>query len=190
MKQLTSKNYIFLFLLGASLGPILDGFHTHSGTTGYLNPFFMLMAWWVPLLFGSATIVVGTSHLLTDRLFKNRRQPVSLRSCVIALSSFSAVYFASAFWQQSHLVKLLAFTAESIVLWFFLDRHWTSVIEALATALVGCAIEIAISSTGHFWYVQPEFYGIPFWLCTLYFNASLAIGRIARYMVQPKRHLG
>ena len=65
------SNAIFLFLIGAIFGPVGDSFHVVSGTTDYPPDLFQLYFWrlpyWVPLIFGAATLAIGLSHSQIDR---------------------------------------------------------------------------------------------------------------------------
>src|SRR5712671_140330 len=52
--------------LGATVGPVLDGFHTWSGTTWYTSPGWLRTVWWCPLLFGGAALAIGLSRPLLE----------------------------------------------------------------------------------------------------------------------------
>src|SRR5205823_4099403 len=63
----------WLFLLGATLGTALDALEVYSGVERYPRPVLFGVAWWVPLLFGAATIAIGCSHPLVDPLILRTR---------------------------------------------------------------------------------------------------------------------
>lgn len=70
------------FVSGALLGPNLDGFHSSHNVLHYTSPQIVPFigletAWWVPVLFGVAAILLGPGHVLADRLLK-RQEPEEL----------------------------------------------------------------------------------------------------------------
>src|SRR6266571_7093363 len=72
-------NLFWLVAYGAIGGTALDALHVFSGVERYDMPvLFGMLAWWVPLLFGSAAMAIGLSHPLLDPCFAQRRQARSL----------------------------------------------------------------------------------------------------------------
>ena len=55
--------------------------------------------------------------------------------------------------------------------------RWTLVL-ALLSAVGGVACESVLSRVGGFYYVQPDFLGVPRWPPALYLHAALAAARI------------
>lgn len=169
-----------LFLIGALLGAICDGFHTHSGTTFYPEPLILKMAWWVPVLFGSAALTIGLTHVLGDRLLKRPNKNVSWPSVITGLLLFIALYYISGFLRTDWQTKLLVLGIGNSILWLLYDRTWQGSFLALGTALVGCYVEIYLSQQGLFSYTHPHIWGIPYWLPFLYVGASVTVGNLAR----------
>ncbi|HEV7235896.1 MAG TPA: hypothetical protein VGN15_06935, partial [Ktedonobacteraceae bacterium] len=66
---------LWLFLSGAIVGTALDVYHVHSHIERYPVPVLFGVAWWVPLLFGTAVVAIGCTHPLVDPLLGQRRQP-------------------------------------------------------------------------------------------------------------------
>ena len=65
---------LWLFLLGATVGTGLDAFHVYSDVERYPAPVLFGVAWWVPLLFGAAVVVIGYSHPLVGSPRAGRRR--------------------------------------------------------------------------------------------------------------------
>src|SRR5882672_3982906 len=89
--------------LGATVGPVLDGFHTWSGTTWYTSPGWLRTVWWCPLLFGGAALAIGLSRPLLE----GRAAPVERAAAgrlAAAIGLFVVAYAASAFLPASSLV--------------------------------------------------------------------------------------
>lgn len=171
---------LFLFLAGGILGAVFDGFHTHSGTTYYPHIWIFMMAWWVPLLFGSAGVSVGLSHLHLDLHLKRKPYTGTWLQVTVGILAFGAIYFASGFLPASNLEKFVVLGLASVGLWYVFDRTWQGFLQAIPTALVGCTIEILLIHFGKFYYNNPDFLGIPAWLPFLYLSASVSVGNLAR----------
>src|SRR5579871_2239616 len=60
---------------GAVLGTLLDGIHTHTGTTWYPHPVFWLAASWTPAIFAFAGLSIGLTRPLLDRALKRDEPP-------------------------------------------------------------------------------------------------------------------
>src|SRR5437763_5422826 len=93
--QLKAQAVLLLFLLGATLGSALDAFHASSGVERYPLPVLFGLAWWVPLLFGSAAVAIGYSHPLVDPLLHNRRPPRRIWVSLAALTWLVLAYLVS-----------------------------------------------------------------------------------------------
>src|SRR5450432_2384059 len=61
---------LVLFLIGFTVGPVLDGLHTFSGTTWYPDPQLLRSVWWCPPLFAAAALSIGLGRVHSERLFK------------------------------------------------------------------------------------------------------------------------
>src|SRR4029450_10927465 len=153
------KKQIFLFILGAILGSFYDGFHTHSGTTYYPDPWILKMAWWVPLNFGLAILAVANSHVMMDRLLGRPSRPLSWGEIVLGLLLFGAVYWMSGYLPTDKL-KYICVYAGGILIWILFDRTWQGFVLALMTGVVGSAVEITLIAFKLFFYVRPDFMGI------------------------------
>jgi hypothetical protein len=174
-----------LFAFGAVIGPVLDGFHTHSGTTFYPRPVVLRMAWWVPLLFGAAAVAIGLSHVRLDRLLRRPRPALSGPGVALGILGFAGFYFLSAFLPAASVAKLALLAAGYAVLFLQWDRTWQGLVLAVLTALSGCAVEFALSRAGAFGYLRPDVVGLPLWLPALYLLASLCVGNLGRKLLAP-----
>ncbi len=162
------------------MGSLLDGFHTHSGATMYPHPVFCMMAWWVPLLFGSAGVAVGESHVLLDRALKVAYPTISRGRLALGFAGFVLAYFLSGYLPASNLVRTVVLLAIAAGLWCLLDRKLHGILLALGTALGGFVVEVVLSRGGYFAHLRPDFMGIPMWLPALYMSASFSIGQVGR----------
>lgn len=170
---------LVFFVVGGAILTVCDGFHTHSGTTAYPEPVFMLMAWWTPLLFGATAGFGGLLFALGCRALGARKRP-SYAQIGAASALFCALYFASGFLPLASVPKTALLSAGTLVCFAISDRTWQGALLAVVAAIGGCAVEITLSSIGAFWYVAPDIWGIPYWLPCLYLASGSAVGQAAR----------
>src|SRR6266436_4223273 len=121
---------LWLFMLGAILGTALDAFHVYSYVQQYTRPAFFGLAWWVPLLFGSAAVAIGYSHPLVDPIIHNSRRPRRLITSIAELSWLLLAYLIAA-----SPISSLAKTALLILIyfnfWLLTGRGWQNLLLSL-----------------------------------------------------------
>lgn len=176
----TLKLSLILFLIGAILGPTMDGFHTHSDTLFYPHVWMLMMDWWVPLLFGAAGIAVGLSHLDLDRRLNKSYPDLTWIHVAFAVASFAAIYFISGFLKIDETRKLVLLYTLAFLVWYIYDKTYSGFILAIVTSLIGSFVEGSLISMDWFYYTRPDFFGVPYWLPALYIAASVSVGNLAR----------
>ena len=173
---------LWLFLLGAILGTALDAFHVYSYVEQYTRPAFFGVAWWVPLLFGSAAVAIGFSHPLADPLINNLRRPRKLITSIAELSWLLLAYLIAAS-PISSLAKTALFFLIYFNFWLLTGRGWQNLLLSLVTAITGTLVEMTLVAAGAFSYLQPDILGVPYWLPFMYACASLAVGDLGRSLM-------
>lgn len=172
------KAILWLFGLGAILGTALDAIHVFSHIERYPAPTFLGMAWWVPLLFGTAAVAIGSSHALVDPLLGQHRAR-SLLTSSLQITWLLLAYILSA-------SMLDTFTKGGLLLliylnfWLVAGGGWQNLVFSFVTATTGTLVEMTLVAAGAFAYVRPDLLGVPFWLPCLYACASLAVGDLGR----------
>ena len=172
----------WLFLLGATLGTGLDAFHVYSGVERYPSPVLLGVAWWVPLLFGTAVVVIGYSHPLVDPLLGHRQRPHRLLFGAGELAWLVLAYLVAASFLAS-IVKVGLLAVIYLNFWLLAGRSWQNLLLAVVTAITGTLIEMVLVAAGAFSYIHPEILGVPYWLPCIYACASLAIGNFGRALI-------
>lgn len=178
------RGFFALLLLGATLGAALDGIHTHFGATRYANPLILRMAWWVPLLFGSAFCIGLIAPLLEHRRGSPRARP-SLAITVFAVSLFVVAYFVSVAplsWPAVTGLLVAIFAAG----WWICDRSLLGLGIALAASIGGPLFERFLVENGAFVHTQPAYLQISGWLPALYLCAAVGLTTLARFLVTPR----
>ena len=174
------QRFAALFLIGAVLLPIFDGFHTHSGTTQYGDVWLLRMAWWVPLLFGSTVAFGGLAYAYAYRRLGGREGLASWRAIATGFTIFGMLYFASGFLPVSNAAKLLFILAGAAVVWRIVDGTRQGILLAILNAIVGCTVEMILTRASAFRHLHADAAGIPLWLPALYIAAGPAVGQLAR----------
>ena len=181
MQQFRGRTLLWLFLLGASLGTALDAFHVLSHVERYASPALLGVAWWVPLLFGSAAVAIACSHPLLDPLLHHRRfRP--LFSSLLGLTWLPLVYLISASFFDT-LTKTALILLIYCYFWLLAGNDWQNLVFSLVTAITGTLIEMILVAAGAFIYLQPDILGVPYWLPGIYACASLALGDLGRSLL-------
>jgi hypothetical protein len=179
-----------LALLGALLGPVLDYAHVVTGAIRYA-PDVRTVPWWVPFLYAGASVAIGLSHPLADRLLA-RRCRVALTPPRIAagFAGFCAVWIASGAVPLGSAAVAAILAPASLALWVWLDRTWQGLAMAACTAAAGCGVEVALSRAGLFEHTHPDVLGVALWLPWIYVAASVGLGNVGRHLVREARATG
>jgi hypothetical protein len=184
------KRIVLLFLFGATVLVVCDGFHSYSDTTEYTHPVAFRAAWWVPLLFGSAASGGGFFY---DRGYEKLGGPARLTPVpLLAFSvlAFVGIYYASGFWRVENGTKLVGLTLGAIALFAISDRSWQGAVLAVGAAVVGFVVEATLVALGTFRYTQPDVLGIPLWLPGLYLASGPSVGQLARRVLDDSQATG
>lgn len=69
-----------------------------------------------------------------------------------------------------------------MLVWVACDRSRAGLLLAIGTAIVGCFVEVALTSLDAFHYVHPDAGPIASWLPWIYVTASVAVGNLGRFL--------
>jgi hypothetical protein len=172
--------WVCVFLLGASVGSLLDGIHTHSGMTEYSAPWIWMMAPWTPPLFGAAAVAIAGVHASCDRLDLRASAVPSWRSTIVGIVVFAIAYFASGYLPAGNGVKTIVLVAIFAGCVLAFDRSRQGLALACITAAGGVIVEHALTVAGAFRHLYQDLWLVPVWLPALYLVASVTIGNIGR----------
>lgn len=164
-------------MLGAVLGPLGDFTHVLSNTLSYppgYGYYWMGMPFWTPLLFGSATGLIGSVHLVASA---RKDPPGSLAHAIAALFGFLAVYGLSGFLPKETWLTDLCLGTLALLYAQLIAPGWKNIRAGILIGLAGTCLEVALVQGGAFHYEpgNTALLGVPSWLPWLYFSASAAI---------------
>lgn len=163
--------------IGATLGVLLDGLHSHFGATSYTNPIFAKTAWWAIPLFASAYVAGITRPAIDEKPIVPDWKP----QMAIGLFILAYIITVLPFDLSSRMALLVAtFVTGS----HFCDPSRAGVIVAIIAAFIGPFVEINLIRAGVFVHHEDHFMGIPYWLPLLYMNAGVGLGTLGLWLVQ------
>lgn len=195
---------------GASLGPVLDGFHSRFGVLQYHHPApfavqlgtFELCqtAAWVPPLFGVAGLLIGTLYVLFDQVLDTSPEQLdpSVGAVALNIGLYIAQYFVSELiWGPFGLIgpgQPFISRAAELLIWIWALTQWrvfdssrAGFLVAVLTAVGGPAIEIGLLNFPGwdlYAYSSPDLLGIPTFILPVYFCGAPAVGCLARYLLK------
>jgi hypothetical protein len=178
---------LWLLVIGATVGPCLDGFHTYSGTTWYGDPQLFRSVWWCPPLFAFAALAIGLPRLIIDRQLDGGPMPLSRGAVAWKMGLFIVGYALSGFLPVVWWVKLV------VLLVFFIASLWPSdtrgaLLGAASAAFGGWATEWWLTSHGLFFHKDTQLWGVAGWIPALYALAAVGVGALARALTSsPSR---
>jgi hypothetical protein len=178
------RTTLILTGLGATLGSLLDGIHSHFGALSYTTPFLAQTAWWVPLLFAGAYATGAMRPLLGSREPALPGWKAALGMGLFILSYWLTV----APWPW--LVRTAIISVLFVAGWAICDGTLLGVGIALLTAIIGPTVEITLVHAGTFVHHEVFALGIPGWLPFLYLTAALGLGGLARWLTLPPELIG
>lgn len=175
------RGFVTLFILGATLGTLLDGIHSHFGATVYAHPGFFRMAWWTPLLFGAA-FTLGLLRPLLERALGKLSPAPSMRTAVLAMASFVLAYWMTVIQLPWPVVSLLL-VAVFVASWWWLDRTALDLGVAAVAAVGGPFVEHLLVEAGTFAHLHPVMFGVSGWLPFLYLCATIGLCALGKLLV-------
>jgi len=154
---------------------------------------------WVPLLFGSAAVIIGLGHTQGDDAVIAARgasagaprtgyEP-AWSAVVLAITAFALQYALSGVlpyeapaWLAEYTFGLDALLAGlAFAIYAAVDGTEQGLLMAALTAVAGPVTEMTLINVLHLYhYTQPTFNGVPTWIPWVYFAGSPAVGSLCR----------
>jgi hypothetical protein len=171
--------WVGIAVAGAVVCTICDHLHVVNDVLSYPHVAFWGEAWWVPLLFASAALVIVANARVVRRLFGapalDAPRPARLTADGIAFVT------AYAFTAYGHTLPNVVL---GVLFGFWLARALTSplwlVVYSVLVALGGTAFEGTWSALGFFRYQEPDFYHVPRWLPGIYLHVAFLTAGLER----------
>ena len=155
------------------------------------DTYLIKSAYWVPILFAFAGLVMSTIILYTDKLLSTEIDKLSLTwpKVLYCISLFSGQYYLSGaldYLRYDPLIINIILSVIAVIGFIYFDGTISGLILALSTALAGPLAEIILINISHLYsYTHADIYGIDSWIPAVYFLGGPAVGNLARKWAEP-----
>ena len=181
------------FLSGGLLGQVIDIAYPMNGALHYHLPTWQIasigieICWWIPLLYGTAGMILVIGFTMFDRLTGQKPRGGYNPSWKFTFASIGV--FIIQWWMGPFLfnmgvsnIWLLVFTVPTgILVWWIFDNTKGGLFMCLLTAILGPMIEITLINVFSLYsYTIPDIFGIPLWILGAYICGSPANGNLGR----------
>ncbi|HEX8793569.1 MAG TPA: hypothetical protein VF765_21650 [Polyangiaceae bacterium] len=180
-RSLGPRAWLAVAAAGAVICTVCDHLHVVTGVLAYPHVAFWGEAWWVPLLFGAASVVIVANAGVLRRMFSAPPLPIpSARRVLAGGVAFVTAYAFTAFGHE------LPNVVAAVLAGFWLARALQApawlIAYSIATAVGGSAFEATWSALGFFRYLVPDFAGIPRWLPGIYLHVAFLTADLERLL--------
>lgn len=190
------------FLFGALIGQLVDFSYTIFGALHYNAPTLQIpslhieFCWWIPVLYGSAAVILWTGYVLLDRKFKQRPRGgfnPSWRFIFVNILFFAVQFYGGPFLYSIGVPNfwLIFITISTAVLiWWVFDRTYGGLIMFFLAAILGPMLEYTmINVLSLYYYIRPDIFGLPLWILGAYMAGAAPNGNLARkFLLILQRH--
>ncbi len=167
------RRFLVLGVAGSTLCTVCDWFHSRFGAIEYPSPALLGEAWWVPLLYFCASIVLVAGVAPVRKILRAPNGPrPSLRMVAGDAIALCVAWIATAFGHREPTALLFVLVGWWLARVVRGRAAWTA-IYSLLVAAGGVLIEYTLSSLGGFRHTRVDFFHVPRWLPAIYLHAAL-----------------
>ena len=168
----TLRNNVLLFLVGAVVISAGDRVHITFDILSQPDKTLWGQAWWVPLVFGLAGVVIVAGYSVLRRLLEVAPNGAGWGKVLLSAAIFLAAYAATGPWGDYKIALTIALPA----LWVARvvpRRNVAAVVLSVVLAFAGPFHEYLFSVAGLFSYHDPDVMHVPIWLPGIYLHGAL-----------------
>ena len=171
-------NALQKFLLACVIGTL-----TRTDLVGYANPDFMGIPWWAVAAYGIGSAVAVFLWVGWDRMMRTR---VDYPGGGLALEYLllAAIYSLILFFRTSPYLLVLGLSLIILLRLIFFHQPW-DLSSFLIGACVGPTLELILAAFHLYFFTEPDFLGMPYWLPLLMGNIAIALRRLSWVLVPP-----
>lgn len=148
----------------------------------YARPEFMGISWWSPVGFGVGTAFAILLFVTLDRMlhFQIDYQGGKL---VLEYLLLAMVYTLILLFRGSPYLLSLGLLLLMVLRLIFFHQSW-DVLTFLIGACVGPTLELVLTNLNLYFFTEPDFLGMPYWLPLLWGAVALALRRLS-WIISP-----
>jgi hypothetical protein len=181
--------WLVLAIVGSAICTYGDHLHATHGVLAYRKIDYGAQAWWVPLLFATAslvTVLAARPFIAWARARASLPAPELGRIVADGVGFFGAYAYTSFAPHERPNVTFVVLAVAFLVRVIGERRPPWQVAYCLLLGAGGVITEASISSTGGFWYHHPDILGTARWLSGIYFHAGLLASDLAILMLPAR----
>jgi len=189
------------FLCGALMGQLVDFSYTIFGALHYHWPTFQIpslgieFCWWIPVLYGTAGVILWMGYVLLDRKFKQRPRGgfnPSWRFIFASILFFAVQFYGGPFFFSigvSNFWLVFIMISTALLVWWVFDRTYGGLVMFCLAAILGPMLEYTmINVLNLYYYIRPDIFGLPLWILGAYMCGAAPNGNLARkYLIILQR---
>ncbi|TNE43663.1 MAG: hypothetical protein EP343_33140 [Deltaproteobacteria bacterium] len=176
---------LFLFLVGGTIISLGDRFHIVFGVLSQNDQSFLGQAWWVPLVFGVAGLLMFPSWVILRKVFRGVVYPIRISGLIGSTILFLIAYAATGpFAKYAYIMTGILVGAWIVRLWWRTQTDVATVVFCLLLAIAGPLVEIGFSAAGMFEYHVHHMWSIPMWLPGIYLHGALVLVDLEGFFVE------
>lgn len=189
------------FLSGALLGQAVDFAYPLFGTLHYHKPTLQIpslgieFVWWIPILYGTAAVILMIGYVLLDRWTKQIPRGgfnPSWRFVLASIGCFSVQFYGGPFLSGIGLPNVGLFfitILTALLVWWVFDRTYGGLFMLCLVATLGPLLEFTmINVLNLYHYTSPDLFGLPLWILGAYMCGAAPNGNLARkYLIFLQR---
>jgi hypothetical protein len=178
-----SKKIFLSFILGALTFTPWQILLVRFEIVEYKNPAFLGIANWVPFSFGAATCLAILLFMALERLLISRIDFVAAR-LVYEYFLIAGFYIAILFFHTSPYLLSLSLMGVILTRFIFVHRPWDFIYFLLGVC-IGPTIELTLNNFNLYFFTEPDFLGMPYWLPLLWGEVAIALRRVV-WVLEPE----
>lgn len=154
----------------------------------YARPEFMGISWWSPVGFGVGTAFAILLFVTLDRMlhFQIDYQGGKL---VLEYLVLALVYTLILLFRGSPYLLALGLLLLMVLRLIFFHQPW-DVLTFLIGACIGPTLELVLTNLNLYFFTEPDFLGMPYWLPLLWGAVALALRRLSWIISPPPAPAG
>jgi hypothetical protein len=177
------RKTVLAFCLGALTFTPWEILMARLDIVQYTKPEFLGISWWSPVGFGVATSLAIMLFVALDRLL-HAQIDYQGGKLVLEYLLLALVYTLILLFRSSPYLLSLGLLLLMVLRLIFFHQPW-DVLVFLIGACAGPTVELILTNLNLYFFTEPDFLGMPYWLPLLWGAVGLAVRRLSWILSPP-----